>query len=60
MEIFILESMHLDERITYLITVQPVIYATQKIVDFGEKWKFVDFIYAWLYMGYGIMRIIFV
>ena len=33
----------------------PVIYATQKIVRFGEKWQFVDFIYAWSYMGYGYL-----
>ena len=29
-----------------------IIYATQKFVHFGEKWQFVDYIYAWLYMGY--------
>ena len=32
-----------------------MIYVTQKFVRFGEKWQFVDFIYAWLYMGYGYL-----
>ena len=24
-------------------------------MHFGEKWQFVDFIYAWLYMEYGYL-----